>query len=97
MKTARQDCPDDSTGVYAPISAWRRICLVIRGVNVFPSQIEALILRDKTLAPHYQLAAFHNDHMDAAIRAGIREPEEDVFSTWANGRPECLFIARSLE
>jgi phenylacetate-CoA ligase len=29
--------------------------LIIRGVNVFPTQIEELILRDVALAPHYQL------------------------------------------
>src|SRR5690242_6063613 len=29
--------------------------LIIRGVNVFPTQIEELILRDPVLAPHYQV------------------------------------------
>ena len=29
--------------------------LIVRGVNVFPSQIEELILRDSRLAPHYQI------------------------------------------
>jgi phenylacetate-CoA ligase len=29
--------------------------MIIRGVNVFPSQIEELILRDPLLAPHYQV------------------------------------------
>jgi phenylacetate-CoA ligase len=29
--------------------------LIIRGVNVFPSQIEEFIVRDARLAPHYQL------------------------------------------
>jgi phenylacetate-CoA ligase len=29
--------------------------LIIRGVNVFPSQIEALILQEQRLAPHYVL------------------------------------------
>jgi phenylacetate-CoA ligase len=29
--------------------------LIIRGVNIFPTQIEELILRDIALAPHYQL------------------------------------------
>jgi phenylacetate-CoA ligase len=29
--------------------------MIIRGVNVFPTQIEELILRDPTLAPHYQV------------------------------------------
>ncbi len=29
--------------------------LIIRGVNVFPTQVEELILKDKALEPHYQL------------------------------------------
>ena len=29
--------------------------LIIRGVNLFPTQIEALIVKDTALAPHYQL------------------------------------------
>ena len=29
--------------------------MIIRGVNVFPTQIEELILKDAVLAPHYQL------------------------------------------
>src|SRR5690349_8177392 len=29
--------------------------MIIRGVNVFPTQIEELILRDSMLAPHYQI------------------------------------------
>lgn len=39
--------------------------LIIRGVNMFPSQIEELILRDKALAPHYQLEVSREGHMDA--------------------------------
>ena len=39
--------------------------LIIRGVNMFPSQVEELILRDKTLAPHYQLEVSRDGHMDA--------------------------------
>ena len=39
--------------------------LIIRGVNLFPSQIEELILRDKALAPHYQLEVSRDGHMDA--------------------------------
>ncbi len=29
--------------------------MIIRGVNVFPTQIEELMLKDPTLAPHYQI------------------------------------------
>ena len=39
--------------------------LIIRGVNVFPSQIEAVLLAMGQVEPHYQLAVERgNDHMD---------------------------------
>jgi len=39
--------------------------LIIRGVNVFPSQIEELILRMPQLAPHYLLVVDKDGHLDA--------------------------------
>ena len=39
--------------------------LIIRGVNVFPSQIEELILKIAGLAPHYQLEVTRDAHLDA--------------------------------
>ena len=39
--------------------------LIIRGVNVFPSQLEELILRTAGLAPHYQLELTRSGHLDA--------------------------------
>jgi phenylacetate-CoA ligase len=38
--------------------------LIIRGVNVFPSQIEELILKLPALAPHYQLVVSRDGHLD---------------------------------
>ncbi len=39
--------------------------LIIRGVNVFPSQIEEQILRTPALAPHYQLELTREGYLDA--------------------------------
>ncbi len=39
--------------------------LIIRGVNVFPSQIEELVLRTSGLAPHYQLEVTKEGHLDS--------------------------------
>ena len=39
--------------------------MIIRGVNVFPSQIEELLLRVSGLAPHYQLELTRKGHLDA--------------------------------
>src|SRR3954469_15818063 len=39
--------------------------LIIRGVNVFPSQIEELILKMPQLAPHYLLVLDKDGHLDS--------------------------------
>ena len=38
--------------------------LIIRGVNVFPTQVEELILKDAALAPHYQLEITRPKNLD---------------------------------
>ncbi len=39
--------------------------LIIRGVNVFPTQIEELILKDQRLSGNYQLIVTREGHLDA--------------------------------
>ena len=47
--------------------------LIIRGVNVFPTQIEELILKDTRLAPHYQLEISREGHLDSlAVNVEMR-------------------------
>src|ERR1700751_3350348 len=38
--------------------------IVLRGVNVFPTQIEELLLRIPGLAPHFQLVLTSHEHLD---------------------------------
>ncbi len=52
--------------------------LIIRGVNVFPSQIEALILQQGALAPHYHLEILRDGHLDSLtvnveLQAGVED------------------------
>jgi phenylacetate-CoA ligase len=48
--------------------------LIIRGVNVFPSQVEELILGMPALAPHYQLVLTREGHLDALeVRCELRD------------------------
>ncbi|WP_075255552.1 phenylacetate--CoA ligase PaaK [Herbaspirillum camelliae] len=48
--------------------------LIIRGVNVFPTQIEELILKLPQLAPQYQLQIERHGHMDSmCVFAELRE------------------------
>ena len=39
--------------------------LIIRGVNVFPSQIEEIVLKIRGLSPHYQLTVDRDGNMDS--------------------------------
>ncbi|MFC4309671.1 phenylacetate--CoA ligase PaaK [Steroidobacter flavus] len=52
--------------------------LIIRGVNVFPTQIEELILKQAALAPHYHLEIFRDGHLDSLtvnveLQAGVED------------------------
>ncbi len=67
-------CTRDLTRLLPPTArSMRRIgkiagrsddMLIIRGVNVFPTQIEELILKQLELAPHYQLEVTREGHLD---------------------------------
>jgi phenylacetate-CoA ligase len=53
--------------------------LIVRGVNVFPTQIEQVLLRTQGLTPHYQIVvdrgASHLDDIEVRV-----EVSEDIFS-----------------
>ncbi len=56
--------------------------LIIRGVNVYPSQIEAVMMKSETLSPFYQLEVFREGTMDTLtvnVEASpplLEQPEE---------------------
>lgn len=52
--------------------------LIIRGVNVFPSQIESVIMARKDIAPYYLLIVDRKEHMDT-LEVDV-EINEAVFS-----------------
>lgn len=52
--------------------------LIIRGVNVFPTQIEELILRVPQLAPHYVLVVEKEGHLDKLTVKVELNPEAGV-------------------
>ena len=52
--------------------------VIVRGVNVFPTQVEELILRDPILSPHFQLVLTRPERLDEMM---IRvEPRPDASS-----------------
>lgn len=66
--------------------------LVIRGVNVYPSQIEAVLLDVPELAPHYQLVV---DRSSALPRLDVQiEVAEGVLREWGGWQPDHPDVAR---
>jgi phenylacetate-CoA ligase len=52
--------------------------IILRGVNVFPTQIEELILRVPGLAPHYQCVVDRPDRLDElTVRVEARAEHTD--------------------
>lgn len=64
--------------------------LIVRGVNVFPSQIEEIVLRVPAVAPHFQLELTRRGRMDhMAVRIEARPgvgPEQRVAAAAAIAR-----------
>ena len=54
--------------------------LIIRGVNVFPSQIEELILKQPKLSPHYVIEVSRDGHLDA-IKVNVEMKPEFEFAS----------------
>ena len=54
--------------------------LIIRGVNVFPSQIEELILKREKLSPHYVIEVWRDGHLDA-IAVNVEMKPEYQYAT----------------
>ena len=52
--------------------------IILRGVNVFPSQVEEQILRVRLLAPHYQLVLTREGRLDAMTIVVEAEPCADA-------------------
>jgi phenylacetate-CoA ligase len=60
--------------------------LIIRGVNVFPTQIEELICKMPKLAPQYQLVVSRDGHLDKLDVLAELRPETPVAETEALAR-----------
>jgi phenylacetate-CoA ligase len=73
----RSPCPCGRTGVRMSRVVGRTDdMLIIRGVNVFPSQIEEALLRVEGTAPHYQIVVDRPGALDeVTVRVEVR-PED---------------------
>lgn len=66
--------------------------LIIRGVNVFPSQVEELILKQPKLSPHYLIDVWRDGHLDS-VAVNVELKPEYRFATAA----EKDFVAQDLQ
>ena len=64
--------------------------VILRGVNLFPTQVEEIVLRTPGVAPHFQLRLTREGRMDAlTVRAEARSgasPEQREAAALAIGR-----------
>ncbi|MBP2646075.1 MAG: Phenylacetate-coenzyme ligase [Firmicutes bacterium] len=60
--------------------------LIIRGVNVFPSQVESVLLSIGNTSPHYQLIVDREDNLD--ILTVLVEINEEMFTDEVKGMEE---------
>jgi phenylacetate-CoA ligase len=58
--------------------------LIIRGVNIFPTQIEELILADPALAPQFRLILDRNAHLDTLEVQCERRANGEAITSLAN-------------
>jgi phenylacetate-CoA ligase len=53
--------------------------MIVRGVNVFPTQVEELILKDERLAPHFVIELRREDRLDTmTVRVEARSGVDDA-------------------
>ena len=53
--------------------------MIVRGVNVFPTQIEELILKDERLAPHFVIELRREDRLDEmTVKVEARPGADDA-------------------
>ncbi len=64
--------------------------MIVRGVNVFPTQIEELILKQAALAPHYQCVLSKDGHLDALSVHVEVAPSQAVNSPAAKAAAQAL-------
>lgn len=65
--------------------------LIVRGVNVFPSQIEEQLLKFSALAPHYQIELYKQGNMDSvSIHVEVAEGNDRSTATAAGEELKAL-------
>jgi phenylacetate-CoA ligase len=67
--------------------------IIVRGVNLFPTQIEEIVLRTDGLSPHFQLVLSHRDRMDHLTV----QVEADPYAATGARRDAATHVARTVK
>ena len=70
--------------------------IILRGVNLFPTQIEELILRTPALAPHFQCVLTRSGRLDALTVKVERRAETSVASASSAGEDLATLIKNTI-
>jgi phenylacetate-CoA ligase len=70
--------------------------IILRGVNLFPTQIEELILRTPALAPHFQCVLTREGRLDALTVKVERRPGTEVAAAEAAGRELAALVKNTI-
>jgi phenylacetate-CoA ligase len=72
--------------------------LIIRGVNLYPSEVERVILDISQLAPHYQLILGRSRALDTmAVEVELDESVTERWGTFDQSHPEFLNLTKQVE
>lgn len=97
----REPCPCGRTHVrMSRIKGRLDDMLIIRGVNVFPSELERVVLGMEELAPHYQVVATREGAMDKiALEVEVTDAFEQLQlgGRFQEGHARCTQLAHRLD
>jgi phenylacetate-CoA ligase len=80
----REECPCGRTLARMGLIAGRTDdMLIVRGVNVYPTQVEAVLLRARELTPHYRLVVTREGTLDE-VQVEVEVSEEYLRSIGGN-------------
>jgi phenylacetate-CoA ligase len=70
--------------------------IILRGVNLFPTQIEELVLRTPALSPHFQCVLDRVDRLDALTVRVERRPDAERAAAWEAGRTLQMLVKSTI-
>jgi phenylacetate-CoA ligase len=95
----RKPCLCGRTGArMARVRARLDDMLIIRGVNLFPTEVEKILLQVQQLAPHYQLIIDREKALDTMhVEVELTETWAETWGEFDAQHPECVTLTARVE